>query len=130
MTDKKFQINFFEFMFLVEACIPPRPIARSVFWDDVIDKHYHLMTNEERNHLYRSISGNLSFIDGLNKENEQCLIFKSRFNPLNQYGVKAQHPNGKEEWMHTFLHNGKDHTEINRWVTDEYIKDISPIYES
>jgi len=129
-TEKKFQINFFEFMFLVEACIPPRPIARSFFWDDVINKYYHLMTQDERKHLYKSISDNLCFIDGLDKENEQCLIFKARFNPLNQYGVKAHHPNGNEEWVHTFLYKGKYHTEINYWVTDEHIKDITPIYEN
>jgi hypothetical protein len=47
-----FTIDFFELAFLVEACIPPRPIARSMFFDDVSDIHYHKMTKEERQRLF------------------------------------------------------------------------------
>lgn len=129
-TEKKFQINFFELMFLAEACIPPRPIARAVFWDDIIDKYYHLMTNEERKHLYDFMNRNMCFINSIANDDEQCLIFNARFNPLNQYSVYAKHPSGKEQWMSTFLYKEKYHTEIDRWVPNEYIIDILPIYES
>lgn len=129
-TEKKFEINFFEFMFLVEACIPPRPIARSVFWDDVIDKYYHLMSREERKHLYDFMNRNMSFIHSFVNRDEQCIVFNARFNPLNQYAVYAKIPNGKEEWIETFLYNGKYHTQTDRWVSEEYIIDINPIYES
>ena len=27
-----FEIDFFELAILAEACIPPRPIARAMFW--------------------------------------------------------------------------------------------------
>jgi hypothetical protein len=66
-----FNIDFFEFSFLVEACIPPRPIARSSFWDSVIDKHFHKMTEEERSDLYDWIKKNYYFQDGIGKKNKQ-----------------------------------------------------------
>lgn len=44
MSDNRFSIDFIEFSFLVEACIPPRPIARTYFWGQVIDKYYHVLT--------------------------------------------------------------------------------------
>jgi len=42
--DRRFKIDFLELYFLAEACIPPRPIARAMFWDDLCDKYYHEMT--------------------------------------------------------------------------------------
>jgi len=32
----KFEIEFDELCFLTEACIPPVPIARAMFWEDMI----------------------------------------------------------------------------------------------
>jgi len=34
---ESFQIDFFELAFLAEACIPPRPIARMMFWQHLTD---------------------------------------------------------------------------------------------
>ena len=55
-TINRFNIDFFEFSFLVEACIPPRPIARAMFWDDVINKYYHVLTDNERQRLFEWIN--------------------------------------------------------------------------
>ena len=49
---RRFEIDFFEFSFLVEACIPERPIARTMFWHNVIDKYYHELTDDERARLF------------------------------------------------------------------------------
>ena len=42
--ENKFNIDFFELCFLAEACIPPRPIARAMFWDTLINEHYYNLT--------------------------------------------------------------------------------------
>lgn len=39
----------------------PSPIARSMFWDDCIDRHYHNMTVDERKILLEWISRNEYF---------------------------------------------------------------------
>jgi hypothetical protein len=87
MKNKKFKIDFFEFSFLVEACIPEQPIARSMFWDEVINVYYHEMTKDERVKLYKWINRNFQFEKELNKGNKQCIAFNARFNPDNQYLV-------------------------------------------
>ena len=43
-------IDFFEFSFLVESCIPPSPIARAYFWQNVIDKYYYVLTKIDNSH--------------------------------------------------------------------------------
>ena len=43
-----FIIDFFELMFLAESVIPPRPIARSMCFDDFSERHYHKMNDNQR----------------------------------------------------------------------------------
>ena len=113
-----FTIDFFELAFLVEACIPPRPIARSMFFDDVSDKHYHKMTNEERQRLFDWISPKL------NLENENCRYFYARFNPKNQYLVSCFYE-GEAQELECFRFNERYHTSKNKFVNSEYIKSSS-----
>mgnify|MGYP003344447537 FL=1 len=84
----RFNIDFFEFSFLVEACIPPRPIARSLFWQDVINKYYNVLTQDERDRLYEWINRNPCMVSSLNQQNEDCLWFNARFDKENQYLIK------------------------------------------
>jgi hypothetical protein len=112
----KFTVDFFEFAFLVEACIPPRPIARSMFWDDVCNKHYHNMTPGERSHLYEWIIKHPSF----DIENDQCNLFAARFNPDNQYNITTKR--GDEIKKHdAFLYYGKYHTQKHVSILENYI---------
>lgn len=83
---QRFNIDFFEFSFLVEACIPPVPIARSMFFDNVIDRYYHEMTPNERNNLFEWIQK----ISKFDTTNESCRLFYDRFNPENQYIVTCE----------------------------------------
>ena len=53
-----FNIEFEEFKFLVESCIPPSHISRSVFFDDVINKYFYQMTEDEITELYKYIIRN------------------------------------------------------------------------
>lgn len=115
-----FTIDFFEFSFLVEACIPPRPIARSVFWDEVINKHFHQMNPEERKHLYEWISRNPQFKP---EENNQCLMFKLRFNPDNQYEVETNEGN-----IHQAFKVGEEYyLGTNKRLDINFVKKISKI---
>ena len=118
----KFSIDFFELSFLAEACIPPRPIARAMFWDKLIDEHYHQMLPSERNRLFSWITTNSSF----SKENEDCRLFYARFNPNNQYKVTCFH-NGKAGEVDCFRFNEKYCTAKNRYINEEYITKVEKI---
>ncbi len=113
-----FTIGFFELAFLVEACIPPRPIARSMFFDDVSDKHYHHMTKEERQRLFEWISPKLDL------ENEDCRYFYARFNPKNQYLVSCFY-DGKVQELECFRFDERYCTSKNRSIIPEYITNSS-----
>jgi hypothetical protein len=95
--EKKFKIDFFELAFLVEACIPPRPIAKSMFWDEVINDYYHQMTPEERIRLWEWLNKNHNYKYQLEKGNEEVEVFEARFNPDNQYRLVV-----KEKTYDTF----------------------------
>lgn len=122
-TNNRFNIDFFEFAFLVEACIPPRPIARSMFWNDVIDKHYHVLTDDERERLFDWINREYGMIEGLKKEDEQCLLFNARFDKDNQYDVKSIYKE-KEEITRTFKWKDRYHISKNQSINEEFIIEI------
>lgn len=117
-----FNIDFFEFSFLVEACIPPRPIARSMFWDDVINIYYHQMTQDERERLLEWIQRHPSF----KLEDDQCRMFKLRFDPDNQYLVKTRF-NGEETEKQAFLVGDRYHTSKSVSINTDYIIEIIKI---
>ncbi len=85
----KFEIDFFEFSFLVEACIPPVPIARSMFWDKVCNDYYHQLSAGERDRLFEWITRHPGFQHSIENGNEQCRAFYYRYNKDNQYRVIA-----------------------------------------
>ncbi len=87
MSELKFEIDFFEFSFLVEACIPPVPIARGMFWDRVIDVEFYRLSPNQRARLLEWIMRHPNF----DMENIHCKWFYHRFNPDNQYLVEVEH---------------------------------------
>lgn len=93
-----FQINFFELAFLAEACIPPRPIARAMFWQNLTKQYWGQMTEGERAHLFEWLNRNDWYKESLQKEND-TKIFYARFDPDNQYIVKTKHKNEKNRWV-------------------------------
>jgi len=119
----RFNIDFFEFSFLVEACIPPRPIARAMFWDDVIDKHYNTLTDNERGRLFEWINRNPCMQDGIEEGNEDCLLFNARFNPDNQYKVHTNY-NDKLEVYDAFKLNDRYYIKKNTSIEDKYITKV------
>lgn len=115
-----FNIDFFEFSFLVEACIPPRPIARAMFWDDVINKHYNTLTDNERARLFEWINRNPCMQDGIEELNEDCLIFNARFDPDNQYKVHTNY-NEKLEIYDAFKWNDRYYIRKDTSIEDKFI---------
>ena len=119
---RKFKIDFYEFSFLVEACIPPRPIARAMFWDDVCDVYYHQMNKDERERLFEWIPRDSNF----NLRNNNCARFYARFNPKRQYLVtteifKGIEHEGKKEEHETYKFYDKYYTSKNKYINEENI---------
>ena len=112
-----FKIDFFELLFLAEVCIPPKPIARSVFFDNLSDKYYHQMSNDERVRFFEFLSPKL------NMRNDDCQHFYARFNPKNQYLVKTTY-NGKTEEMIVYSFNDKYHISKDSSINEDYIDSV------
>jgi hypothetical protein len=125
--ENRFNIDFFEFSFLVEACIPPRPIARAMFWDDVINKHYHVLTENERERLFEWINRCYGMEHSLQNKNEECLLFNARFDKKNQYKVKTL-LDGEEKIIDCFKWQNRYHTSKNQSILEEYIVEVIPAY--
>ena len=117
--ERKFEINFEEFKILTSATIPPRPIARSMFWDEVCDTYYHEMTDDERVQIFEWIPRNPNF----KLRNEQCAIFYARFNPKRQYIVHTK-VGDSEETHETYRLKGRYYTAKNVSINDDYIVKI------
>lgn len=116
----RFNIDFFEFSFLVEACIPPRPIARAMFWDDVINKHYNTLTDNERARLFKWMNRNHCMQDSIEQGNENCLIFNARFDPENQYKVHTIY-NERFEIYDAFKWNDRYYITKDTSIEDKFI---------
>ena len=52
-NDSQFAIDFFEYSFLLEACMPPAPIARTMMFKRSIDEDYYNMSDNQRSNLYK-----------------------------------------------------------------------------
>lgn len=120
-----FSIDFFELMFLAESVIPPRPIARSMCFDDFSERHYYKMKENQRLQFFEHVQK----CHGFNLENEQCRHFFARFNPKNQYLVSCFH-NGKAEAVVCYMFDEEYRTKKNRFVNREYIKSVVRVWDS
>lgn len=121
-----FTIDFFEISFLAEVTIPPATIARSMFWKDMIDKHYHNMTPDERSRLFEWMQLNSKFKDQLEKGNKDVVLFYDRYNPDNQYRLFVS-LEGHENGIEVFKNEGKYKTHENTSIVEEYITKIEKI---
>jgi hypothetical protein len=123
ISENRFKIDFFEFCFLVEACIPPRPIARAMFWENLINTHYHVLTPNERKRLFEWINRNDTFQYRL-PDNEDCQLFNARFNPDNQYLLRTYYQDHEEFFM-AFKWKNKYHISKTQSVNEEYILEVT-----
>ena len=100
-----FTIDFFELAFLAEACIPPRPIARTMFWKNLTDRYWNEMTENERVRLFEWMNKNDAYHESLNTQHD-TQFFHARFDPNNQYEVIGIE-NGEEKRIRAFLFEDK-----------------------
>jgi hypothetical protein len=116
-----FTIEFYELAFLAEACIPPRPIARTMFWQSLTDKYWYLMTEGERIHLFNWLQKSWVYEESLEKE-EDTQVFHARFAPDNQYIVKTYYK--KEEEHRAFKIGDRYYIKRNTWITEDCIVSV------
>ena len=121
----RFNIDFFEFSFLVEACIPPVPIARAVFWGKVLNEYYKVLSQEERDKLHEWLNHNPRLMQGISDGNTDCLLFNARYDRYNQYMVTADKDN-RIETFETFKFNNRYHVSPSTSVEEQYIINIEP----
>jgi hypothetical protein len=120
-----FKIDFFELLILAEVCIPPVPIARAVFFDNLSDIHYNMMNDYNREYMFDVITKNSRF----DIANSDCRHFFNRFNPNNQFGVCTKYEE-KEKTLQAYLHNGKYHISKNKWIESKYIVSVNKINQN
>jgi hypothetical protein len=127
-----FNIDFYELAFLAEACIPPRPIARSMFWNNLTSVYWHKMSDAERAHLFDWMNKNDCYKESLLKQSD-TQVFHARFDPDNQYIVTTNW-NGRLEEHRVFKQTVREsdgesteryYTGINSHIVSEYITSVN-----
>jgi len=112
-----YTIDFFELMFLAEACIPPVPIARSMFWHNLTDVYRKQMSVDDRGRLRDALRKHSHY----DLSNLHVAEFDMAFDPSNQFNVTAM---GK---THDCYKNGdRYYVSRNRWVSPELITKVEP----
>ena len=127
-TDKKFEINIEEYGILLSVCVPPRPIARSMFWLNSINIEFYRMNTDERNSLHEWISRNGYFQKGLQDGNKDIIHWDARYNPKNQYKVVTDFNGDIKEHL-AYKLDGRYHIRTNSTLMEEYITKIEQVYE-
>jgi hypothetical protein len=119
----RFEIDFGQFVYLVRYCSPPRIIGEAAFWDDLINKHYHVLTENERQRLFSIMNRYNPFEHSLAIGNKDCELFNARFDKDNQYKAKTLFE-GEEKIVDCFKFEGKYHVSKSRHIEDKYIVEI------
>lgn len=120
-----FTIDFFELAFLAEACIPPNPIARTMFWQRLTNVYWEQMSDEERDRLFEWLNRNDNYKQSLEKE-EETQIFHARFDPDNQYIVYTT-MDGKDDVNRVFKYKDLYYVRSNSWITPEFITKVEKL---
>lgn len=119
INDNFFVIDFFELMFLAESVIPPRPIARSMCFEDFSEKHYHKMSGPQRIQFFNHVRN----CYGFNISNEECAHFYARFDPENQY-IASYTFNEKSDTVECYFFDGQYRISKNKFIDSAYITKI------
>lgn len=120
-----FNIDFFELAFLAEACIPPKPIARAGFWQDLTRKYWAQMTEDERARLFEWMQKNPRYEQSL-QEQEDTRVFHARFDPDNQYMVTTEFENEKKT-VRAYKLGDRYYVEGGYYVSPDCITSVNSI---
>lgn len=120
----KFEIDFFDLMWLAESVIPQRPIARSMCFDSFSEVHYHKMNEQQRKQFFEHVKK----CQGFDLKKEQFRHFYARFNPKNQFLVTAFY-RGQAGDHECYLFDNEFRTSKNTFVNKDYITKIVRFYD-
>jgi len=110
-----YTIDFFELMFLAEACIPPVPIARTVFWHNLTDVYRKQMSVEDRGRFRAALRKHRNY----DLTNADVIEFDLAFHPENQFTVTTM-----GETHDCYKHGDYYHVARNTWVSPEFIEKV------
>ena len=117
-----FEIDFFELTFLAVACIPPSPIARTMFWQRLCTSIYDELDKQQRSNMFEWVTRE----HGFDKEDDDCHVFYDRYDPNNQYEIEYNLPKDKERGVLTcFFHKGFYRTNKTTKIDPKYITNIT-----
>jgi hypothetical protein len=120
-----FTIDFFELAFLAEACIPPRPIARAMFWQNLTERYWVQMSEPQRAHIWNWLQKNPYYEESLKNE-EDTKVFHARFDPDNQYMVHYNFQ-GVEDKRRVFKMGEKYYISRHTSIAEEYITSVEKL---
>jgi hypothetical protein len=100
-----------------------------MFFQRVIDKYYHVLTQDERDRLFEWINRTYRMEEGLKDKDEDCLLFNARFDRNNQFLVYTFF-GGKEDKTEAFKFENKYYIKRNTSIAEEYITKVEKLYEN
>lgn len=115
----KFSIDFFELMFLADVCIPPVPIVRSVFFENLSELYINQMSDDEIKRLFEHLKPKLDI------NNQEHKLFLCRFDITKQFSVLTKY-NNKKKWILAFKMDDKYHVSKNKFIDEKYIIKVKP----
>lgn len=124
--DAQFSISEEELMILASCTIPPTPIARAMFWRNMIERYYFEMTKGERVKLHQWINRNYRYEQGIKDGNEDVIWFEKRYDPENQYRVFTLYE-GKEQDHECFKNGDRYWTSTTRFIAPEFITKVEKL---
>jgi len=116
-----FGIDFFELLFLTEACVPKMPIARTMFFQRVIDSIYYELDDQQREQMLDVVNRR---IDKSNEDEELVMLFLARYDSTNVYDIEVEYDGKKETIKEAFLYEGKYYTSRNRYINEDVITKV------
>lgn len=138
----KIDLDKFELLYYLEGCARGSHLRQGV-WRRFIDEFYDKLTVEERLFLFHYSVRDLWQIfnepycsGGSHYGKDDFNMFVSRLNPYNKYNITVSN-DGSTKVFDCFWFDGNFYTGFNRFINNEYIKNVewsgnedSEIYEN
>ena len=138
----KIDLDKFELLYYLEGCVRGSHLRQGV-WRRFIDEFYDKLTVEERLFLFHYSVRDLWQIfnepycsGGSHYGKDDFNMFVSRLNPYNKYNITVSN-DGSTKVFDCFWFDGNFYTGFNRFINNEYIKNVewsgnedSEIYEN
>lgn len=117
-----FVVNFDEFCILTEACIPTRPIARTMFFNKISDYYYNVFDDMQKEQMFNVVTKNKNF----NIKDDDSAHFVARFSKDNQYKITTVYK-GEIGVKLTYKLLERYHIDRITSILEEYITNIEKL---